>query len=198
MRFDERIVADNSTNPETILFADALAADAEAVRDALETLPRPYRLLLLSLFYEGVSHAEVAHRLSVHRNSVDRLIPQALKELQHRLENGYANEPYRKDIAGLLQGASYRIRGNRPSISVRAVGQVVLLPDFYWTSTTSARVEGILPVLRVLDVTVFHRNAPPVTFAAPGLMREFAESRLLRPGRGLTPFEKSVRDVLNK
>lgn len=66
-----------------------LAAEAHGeVRAAVETLPRPFRAVVVRRYFDGLSPTEVAHALSIPVNTVASRTHRALRLLGQRLDAG--------------------------------------------------------------------------------------------------------------
>lgn len=57
----------------------------EALVDAIESLPEPYRTVVEGLFWERLTLAELANRLLVTRAVAERLRTEALEELKNKM-----------------------------------------------------------------------------------------------------------------
>jgi RNA polymerase sigma-70 factor (ECF subfamily) len=69
------------------------AEAAEAVRDALATLPPEQKQMLHLAFFEGLSHSEIAARTGIAIGTVKSRIRAPLKKLRSTLEAHRKDEP---------------------------------------------------------------------------------------------------------
>jgi RNA polymerase sigma-70 factor, ECF subfamily len=92
LRRDRQRLASASTLPEHIIHALpdpvalADAAERQAVRDALATLPAEQRDALSLAFFQGLSHQEIATCLRTSLGTIKARIRQALQTLRQQLQ----------------------------------------------------------------------------------------------------------------
>jgi len=91
LRRDRRRLANEATVPEAhfqalpVPLALADAAERQAVRDALATLPAEQREALLLAFFQGLSHQEIATCLRTPLGTIKARIRRALQTLRQQL-----------------------------------------------------------------------------------------------------------------
>jgi RNA polymerase sigma factor (sigma-70 family) len=57
------------------------------LRNALDTLPKQQKIILVKKYYMGYSDTEIAHHLDISRQAVNRSKSRALKKIRELIDN---------------------------------------------------------------------------------------------------------------
>lgn len=183
----------DKTEPHHLLYPDPELSprwrdiDAERLRETVDSLPRPLRHVAESLFWERTSLALACRRLGLPKAAGAYLLTRLKEEVAYRYSN-----PVQLDVPlarRVERHATLYVDGLRPSIYVASRAGVIA-PELH-----RERVRGARDVLRFLD-RVEGGFRWRVTRQRAGLLREFAESRLVRPRGPITSREKVLREAL--
>lgn len=173
---DQRYVPHHThEEPFDTLEKRARYVQMEPLREVIDSLPSPYRMVLEAVYWEGAPLSEVARRLGVSRsNTIYSVLEAAQAEARRRYEEPI--EPSKWAARRFSKLGHVTFDGARPTI---------------WTGAPAPRVRGVLECLRFLDVVEPYLRGKKKEQAA--LVRTYCEARLLRNRSALPAAEAELR-----